>query len=321
MAIMTNAEFIKRAKNIAENFSTKYMWGTFGSPITEALINQKKAQYPTNYSASRVQALKDIAGYGVWGFDCVGLIKGILWGWTGVNSIYGGATYASNGVPDTNADGMIGLCSNVSTNITSSMPEGSLVWMTGHIGIYIGNGRCVECTLGSYGDGVVISSLAGRGWKKCGQLDKFISYGSTIKGDVNADGKVDAADAVLLSRHLAGWKGTINEKNADMNGDGKVDAADAILLKRQLAGWTNDPKPSTPTNPSTPSTSEIHRYDYVKIKSGAKVYGTNRTVDSWVYNETWQVTEIINGRAVLGANRAGNNRIDTAFSVNDLTKA
>lgn len=307
---MTNTEFVSRATNIAKNTSTKYMWGTFGSIITASLISQKTAQYPAYYSVSRRVALSKLIGYNVWAFDCVGLIKGILWGWTGSNGTYGGAKYASNGVPDTNAEGMIGLCDNVTTNISSSMPAGSLVWMSGHIGIYIGDGRVVECTLGSYGDGVVITNLSGRGWKKCGQIKRFISYDSGIKGDLNNDGKVDAADGVLMNRHLAKWNVSINKENADINGDGTVNAADGTLLNRKLAKWGNTPVADT----------QPHRYDYVTIRKGAKVYGTNRTVDSWVYNDAWQVSEIINRRAVLGRNRAGNNRIDTPFDVKDLTK-
>ena len=84
---------------------------------------------------------------------------------------------------------------------------------------------------------------------------------------------------------------------------------DSTLLKRFLAGWKSGTVDTQP-----------HRYDYVTIRSGAKVYGTNRTVDGWVYKEVWQVSEIINGRAVLGRNRSGTNRLDTAFDVKDLKK-
>ena len=34
----------------------------------------------------------------------------------------------------------------------------------GHVGVYIGNGEAVECTLGSYGDGIVKTKVKGRGW-------------------------------------------------------------------------------------------------------------------------------------------------------------
>ncbi|MCL2509244.1 MAG: leucine-rich repeat protein [Oscillospiraceae bacterium] len=74
--------------------------------------------------------------------------------------------------------------------------------------------------------------------------DGSVSVGtatSTRKpGDVNGDGVVDAADGILLTRYVAGWKNvTIVAANADVNGDGKVDETDAVILKRYLAGWPN----------------------------------------------------------------------------------
>jgi hypothetical protein len=81
------------------------------------------------------------------GFDCVNLIKAILWGWTGDKSkSYGGSTYASNGVPDISADSMITVCKSVSNADWANMTPGEVVWMKGHIGIYVGNGLCVECS-------------------------------------------------------------------------------------------------------------------------------------------------------------------------------
>ena len=82
----------------------------------------------------------------VFGFDCSGLIKGILWGWDGLpTATYGGAKYTSNGVPDISADQMITKCSGVTTDF-SNIEIGEAVWMPGHIGIYIGDGLAVECT-------------------------------------------------------------------------------------------------------------------------------------------------------------------------------
>ena len=73
--------------------------------------------------------------------------KGILWGWNGnKNAYYGGAKYASNGVPDVSADGMITKCYDVSTTNWDKMAIGEGLWMPGHWGVYIGNGLAVECT-------------------------------------------------------------------------------------------------------------------------------------------------------------------------------
>ncbi len=64
----------------------------------------------------------------------------------------------------------------------------------------------------------------------------------SIPGDVNADGKVDATDRMILARFLAGWEGydakIKNMEAADLNGNKEVDAADRMILARYLAGWT-----------------------------------------------------------------------------------
>lgn len=89
--LMTAAEFIEMAKKI-EKTETAYMWGTYGRKITLALINAKVKQYPTRYSAAYIEKLKKLIGK-AFGWDCCGLIKGILWGWDGDSrSIYGPTT-------------------------------------------------------------------------------------------------------------------------------------------------------------------------------------------------------------------------------------
>ena len=61
---------------------------------------------------------------------------------------------------------------------------------------------------------------------------------SVLKGDVNGDGTVDAADAVLVQRYDAGMINLSKTqlKAADVNSDGTVDAADAVLIMRFDAG-------------------------------------------------------------------------------------
>lgn len=143
--IKTAAELAKACENVARNFKTLYVHGCFGAPMTDA----NKAYYLTNTYYNRQsnrQALIKAATPDTFGFDCVCLIKGILWGWIGdAKQTYGGAVYRSNNVPDINADMMIAECRNVSTDF-SNIEVGEALWMSGHIGIYIGNGLGVECT-------------------------------------------------------------------------------------------------------------------------------------------------------------------------------
>ena len=84
-----------------------------------------------------------------WNWDCICLIKGILWGWKNdkTKPRGGGAVYASNGVPDIGENTMINLCKNVSTDFTN-IKKGEMVWLDGHAGVYVGDSNVIEATAG-----------------------------------------------------------------------------------------------------------------------------------------------------------------------------
>ena len=170
---MTNKEFVNKLLNIVNNYKTVYVYGTWGQVVNNSIIDAKAKQYPKRFSASRIKMLKGLVGKGYFGFDCVGLIKGVLWGWNGSNTKDGGAKYESNGVPDVSANGMINLCKNVSTNF-SNIQMGEAVWLDGHIGIYYKDGQVIECSP-SYKDKVQITKLSQRKWLKHGKLP-YIEY-------------------------------------------------------------------------------------------------------------------------------------------------
>lgn len=166
---MNNYEFANVLKSIAKR-KTLYVMGCFGAPLTAA----NKIRYTNNHSYNRQSsrsAMIKSASADTFGFDCVGLIKGVLWGWDGSDKTYGGANYASNGVPDINADTMIARCKDVSTDFTD-IKMGEAVWIPGHIGVYIGDGKVVECTP-QWRNGVQITSK--RKWQKHGKLP-YITY-------------------------------------------------------------------------------------------------------------------------------------------------
>lgn len=143
--VMKASEFVSKVKDVAQNYKTLYVMGCFGSPLTAA--NKKRYTQNHNYNQQAARtAMINAASSDTFGFDCVCLIKGILWGWNGdKNKTYGGASYAVNGVPDIGADTMITKCSGISTDF-SKIEVGEAVWCSGHIGVYIGNGLAVECT-------------------------------------------------------------------------------------------------------------------------------------------------------------------------------
>ena len=175
-------EFINTAVKIATEYKTLYVYGCFGAPLNK----KNKTRYKNNNDFNRDktrQAMIDKATADTFGFDCVCLIKGILWGWNGnKNKTYGGATYLSNCVPDVGADTMMNrYCAEQSTDFTTIKP-GEAVWMSGHIGIYIGDGKVVECTP-KWENCVQITNLGNTGkhegnwrnWKKHGFLP-WIDY-------------------------------------------------------------------------------------------------------------------------------------------------
>ena len=178
--VMKAADFVTKLKDIATNYKTLYVMGCFGAPMTAANKKRYIDHHPYNKQPARVKLI-NAASADTFGFDCVCLIKGVLWGWTGDKSkIYGGAKYAINGVPDVDANTMINLCSEVSTDF-SKIEVGEAVWTNGHIGVYIGNGLAIECTP-AWKNRVQITacncSKPGyntRKWKKHGKLP-YIDY-------------------------------------------------------------------------------------------------------------------------------------------------
>lgn len=195
--MMTAAELVKKHLDVANSYKTVYMWGCFGAPVTENLIREKAAQYPDWYNAERQARFRALIGKGYFGFDCVNLTKGLLWGWSGnVSSAYGGAKYASNGVPDVSADSAIKLCKDVSTDFKTIQP-GEALWMPGHWGVYVGGGLAVECTP-AWDNGVQITCVGNLGtkagynirrWTKHGKMP-WITYGASAAADTQKNGEI-----------------------------------------------------------------------------------------------------------------------------------
>ena len=60
-----------------------------------------------------------------------------------------------------------------------------------------------------------------------------------VYGDVNNDGEVDGADALIVAKYDAGLPGfdtLANMDAADVNGDGEVDGADSLIIAKYDAG-------------------------------------------------------------------------------------
>jgi hypothetical protein len=184
MAKMKVTDFIGNVI-LAKLSKTVYMWGCFGHPVGQTIIDQKKAQYPTWYTAARVAYFESLIGQGYFAFDCVNLFKGVLWGWDADPSKFaGGAAYGTQGVPDVNANGFFERCTNKSSNF-SAIPVGAILWTDGHVGMYAGNREAWECTF-RWDDGVQVTGVRNMGntitksrtWKQWG-LSPYVDYTNT----------------------------------------------------------------------------------------------------------------------------------------------
>ena len=177
MSIYTNEGLVRHAKR-ALQLKTRYMWGGILREITPAYIDLLRSMYGTRngtgYSDARYKTLQADANKGVYGCDCVGLIKSYYWSGNPDGGV-GSPKYSSNS--DVNAGGMYSLASEKGKIDTlPEVPGIILISRTSgnHVGIYLGCGETIECTLGQRGDGVVKRKLDSlwSDWFKC----SFIEY-------------------------------------------------------------------------------------------------------------------------------------------------
>lgn len=206
--LMTNKDFVRIAKAIATDWPSSYMLGAFGSPATQNNINRLCLQYGGN-EKYRTSA-NAILGKGYM-FDCCGLVKAILWGWSGdMTHIYGGAAYQANGVPDVNETGLLNACEYISTDFTD-IAEGEFLWLSGHCGIYIGDGLAVEATP-AFNGGVQITAVGNIGkkdgyptrtWTKHGRLP-YVTYEAKASAASAPERKVIPIGMLELSKGSKG---------------------------------------------------------------------------------------------------------------------
>ena len=255
--IMTAAELVQRAIDVAKNYKTIYMYAAFGFQVTDATIKDKSTQNLNGwYTSTRIAMLNAVANQKppVWGFDCVNLYKALLWGWTGDESKErGGAKFASNGVPDTNANGLFGKCTEKSADFSRIVP-GEALWIEGHFGLYIGDGLAVECTP-NWKNGVQITAVLnissksgynGRKWTQHGKLP-YLAYDESaapaiwklgdrtlIKGNTGDDVMELQTALVKLGYDLGNYG--VNGDGADGEFGAKTEAA--VKKVQAVAGIT-----------------------------------------------------------------------------------
>ncbi len=210
---MKSEEFIAKLKAAATQYNTLYVMGCFGAPLMGDNVTRYTRNHSYNERPERTAMIRSAAEKGYFGFDCICLIKGILWGWHGaVDNEYGGAVYASNGVPDVTPEGMLALCETVTEDFTDILP-GEFLWMQGHCGIYVGDGLAVECTP-KWENKVQITALKNlgvkkgyhsRNWTKHGKLP-YIDYTQSVVS-APAGTEIKSGDLVKIAPDAVYYEG------------------------------------------------------------------------------------------------------------------
>lgn len=175
---MRDTDFCERLKLITA-LPTLYVLGAWGHILKET--NKRKLIEAQAYNQKPDRASMILAAdNNTFAFDCSGLVKSVLWGFKGKYiSLTGGATYQAGGVPDLNAAGLIGACLMVAKMSERDPDPGELLYMRGHCGVYVGNGKVVECSP-KWKNGVQVTELSARKWEKHGYLP-WIEYGQSVK--------------------------------------------------------------------------------------------------------------------------------------------
>ena len=150
-----NLDLVQWVKNAEQNH-WGYVWGTYGQVLDNALFNAKLEQYPTHVGDYEDFIRSNWLGGRT--ADCIGLIKGYSW----YDPVTGNINYATNGMPDINADYMANSVAEKGSIDTIPEIPGLAVWRSGHIGVYIGNGKVIEAKATRIG--VVETNLADGNW-------------------------------------------------------------------------------------------------------------------------------------------------------------
>lgn len=157
----TNAYLIEYCK---AQIGLPYWYGTFGQKATKKLYEEKKKQYPKQYTA------KDFPSqYGKRVHDCAGLIKGAYWSDTPTSAPkydaktdYGATAFYTN-------------CTKKGKIATFDKGDGRLVFKGDdkkktHVGVYW-NGYVIEAKGHAYG--VVKTKFNAKSWQYWGQSNLF----------------------------------------------------------------------------------------------------------------------------------------------------
>lgn len=154
MATLTGTKMATFCKS---KIGTPYVYGAKGArgPLTQSWLNMLIKMYPKQFTASYQKKIKDKKLVGKTCTDCSGLVSWYTGKEIGSSQLY---SQASKRIPISN---------------WKDFPIGTVVWKSGHVGVYLGDGQVVEAKGINYG--TVQTPIESVKWKY-GLLFSWIQY-------------------------------------------------------------------------------------------------------------------------------------------------
>lgn len=144
---------------------TPYVFGAKGEIMTQARINSLAASYPSMFTATYIRKAQKFIGKKC--LDCSGLIS------DKTKLIRGSSQYMQT------AEDKVPLAKLTEDHL------GWALWRQGHIGVFVGNGYCIECKGIDYG---CVQTVAKKGnWTYALKL-RDIDYSDPLPGQKKKDG-------------------------------------------------------------------------------------------------------------------------------------
>lgn len=206
--VIRSSVVISELKKIV-NKKTRYIWGAQGQKITEAFLKKQINTFGSWYNKKN-RGTELMAEFrrgdldGAFGFDCSGLVLAVsLYGWkedgTLKSNKNAGFDTTANSLKDM-FEGAVSISANTQDWYNKNLVPGMALWMDGHIGFFIGDGKVIEAT--TSGNKVICVTpeyRKGSNWKIAGKLP-WVLYGegktSSTKTEVTKTTKAQAVSSI-----------------------------------------------------------------------------------------------------------------------------
>ncbi|MDR2687348.1 MAG: C40 family peptidase [Oscillospiraceae bacterium] len=219
-----------------------YWYGTFGQAPTQALLDEKRKQYPSMYAAANYNLAKaHVGAKGKRVYDCAGLVKSY---WMQPSPT---APPVYRAAYDLSAHGLYQVCAQ--RGAIAGLPEtpGALVFIyeakrgaMGHVGVCLGGGQVVDAA--NFTKGVKKDALKIRGWTHWGLLpEAWLGYGTAMAWKPGDRARVkpgtrEYSPGVPMASWVPGQAYTVSQV-ADSKGKEVVRGGKRCVLLKEVNSW------------------------------------------------------------------------------------